>query len=413
MTVDWKRLAAETATCLATLLVLVLLWKFHVGVLLFLASLALASAVRPSVDSLEARGLPRALALVLTYVVGVALTGLLLYLVGTPMLGELRAGSNRLTAAYEHLATHTRPDSPVGQLLARVLPPVTGRRAPSVDMEALFEGAVGVTLSTLDLLTQAILVTALSLYWALRRGSFERILMSLLQVTARRRLRALVRALARGVGDQLRSDASQSVLGVLVLSLGYHTLGLEFWALPAVAGALARFVPLIGGAIAVLAGLLAGLAQSTALGVCAAGYSLAVVMVLELVVSRRMFLSRRPSAILRVVTAAVLAEAYGVAGLIAAPSVAATLQAVFESLLLPHPAAQARDLGQLAERMRELRELPRGGTHACRPSLRACLHGSSGYGRKSPRGSCPRPRRLMTPPTRAPPTQFQAPNNGR
>ena len=54
-----KRLALATAVVVATLVGLLMLWMLHEAVLIFLLSLAVAAAMRPVVDEVARRGVPR------------------------------------------------------------------------------------------------------------------------------------------------------------------------------------------------------------------------------------------------------------------------------------------------------------------------------------------------------------------
>ena len=74
-----KRLAIYVAIIAVTVAALILLWQFRSVLILLLLSLMLASALRPTADSLTARGLPVSLSWLLVYLGLLALVGLSLW----------------------------------------------------------------------------------------------------------------------------------------------------------------------------------------------------------------------------------------------------------------------------------------------------------------------------------------------
>ena len=85
-----KRLAWFTLIILATLTTVIVFWEFRVAVVLFSLSLAVAAGVRPLVDWLAARRLPRGLALLFTYVICVGGPIALVVILSGPLFANLQ-----------------------------------------------------------------------------------------------------------------------------------------------------------------------------------------------------------------------------------------------------------------------------------------------------------------------------------
>jgi predicted PurR-regulated permease PerM len=85
-----KRLAWFTMVILATFTLVLLVWEFRVAVMLFVLSLVVAATVRPLVDRFAARGLPRGLALLLTYAVCIGGVVVLVLILSGPLLTDLQ-----------------------------------------------------------------------------------------------------------------------------------------------------------------------------------------------------------------------------------------------------------------------------------------------------------------------------------
>jgi hypothetical protein len=176
--------------------------------------------------------------------------------------------------------------------------------------------------------------------------------LSLLPFQARARARAVWQNIETGFGAYLRSQVIQSVLAVILLGLGYQALGLQYPVALALIGAIAWLIPWAGVLLAVIPAVLAGLSISPLLGVLAAALTIGVLAFLEFVVEPRLFKRERFSSLLVVIVLLVLADEYGLIGILLAPPVAAAIQICAGQLLrsttlsLATPPARPIDLAQ-------------------------------------------------------------------
>jgi predicted PurR-regulated permease PerM len=131
---------------------------------------------------------------------------------------------------------------------------------------------------------------------------------------------------------------------------------LEFPVLLALLGALAWLVPWFGALLAVVPALLAGLSGGVGLGILAAVYTIAVLIVQEWVIEPRIFRRQSYSSLVLVLVILILADMFGLVGLILAPLVSAALQIIFKYLVQP-PIAAARVGGVEAPQRIELLEV--------------------------------------------------------
>jgi predicted PurR-regulated permease PerM len=358
-----KQLAQFTAAVLATVVVVFLLWEFRGAVILFLLSLAVSAVVRPLVERLSRRGLPVPLALLAIYALGVLGIVGLIYLVGGPLIGELQQLIGDLASSYERIRTQWPSGNTLQQFLAAQLPPPTalseaiaGERG-----DALIGTLLGVTLGSFDFIAQAIVILVLSVYWSADRAHFERLWLSLLPAERRSRAREIGYTIETGVGAYIRSEVIQSILAGLLLGVGYAVLGLKYPILLAVLGALAWLIPWVGVLLAVIPALIVGLAAGPLLGLIAAACTLAVLLFLQVVVEPRLFNRQPYSSLLVAVMVLVLADSFGVIGLILAPPLAAAIQIFFTQLFRPALSAPSvetvRQLDALRERLVEVRKM--------------------------------------------------------
>jgi predicted PurR-regulated permease PerM len=354
-----KRVALIAAVSLATLTVAALLWKFRGAALLFLASLAVAAAMRPFVAALERR-VGRMLALAIAYIAALGLLGLFIYVVTHGFAREVDEALDHLGSAYDRLRLRGAETSPVHSFILRRLPPAAalygavGGARPT----ALLYGLLGVTLNAIDVAGRFLVVVALSAYWNASHEAFERFWLALLPAPRRTRAREVWRALERDVGAHLRSEAVQSLLAVLLVGLPFEIAHLPTPMLPALAAGLFRLVPFFGIVMAGVAAFLAGAVASPTAGALAAAYTWLVLVLLDRFVARRLLAARRYSPTLVVFLVVALTDAYGMVGLLVASPLAAAAQVLLESLIATHPRRAQADvsLADIRQRLRRVRQ---------------------------------------------------------
>jgi putative permease len=346
-----KRLAWFTLLILATLTLALIFWEFRGAVVLFGLSLAVAAAVRPLVDRLAARGVPRGVALLVAYLLCLGgLLALVLILSG-PLLTDLQ------------LKTQWPTGSPVQQMIANQLPAASDLSTAITGPQGsiVLQAVLGLTMSSLDLLGQLLIVLVLSIYWSADQEHFKRWWLSLLPLQARGRARDVWQNIEVGFGSYLRSQTIQSVLAVLLLGLGYQALGLPYPVALALIGAIGWLIPWVGVLVAVIPAAWVGLSISPMLGVLAAALTIGALAFLEFVVEPRLFKRERFSSLLAVIVLLVLADEYGLIGLLLAPPVAAAIQifagqmwrVTTRSLVAPphDPIVSAQPIGMLQTRL--------------------------------------------------------------
>jgi putative permease len=357
-----KRVAINTALVLATFTIAMIVWQLHEAVVLFLFSLAIAAAMRPVIDELVAYRWPRSLALVTTYLLGVMLMGTLVYLTAVPLAHEVREALAGFVRGYDRVTTPWAQGSSLEQVLYNRLPRanvladvVMGRSG-----YALAQTLLGVTWNVFETVVQFVIVIVLSIYWSLDQIHFERIWLSLLPANKRAETREIWRSVETGVGKYLRSEAIQALLAGLLLSLGYHVLGISYPTLLATGGALAWMIPWVGVLLAVIPALIVGLQGGVAIGIAAASYAVAVILLLEFAVEPRFFNRRRYNSLLVAMVALALGDSFGLVGLLIGPPLAVALQLGLSRMLREAVAEQPKlvvSIGAVARRLDALREM--------------------------------------------------------
>jgi predicted PurR-regulated permease PerM len=354
-----RLLARNVALVLATLTVAVVLWHIREGVVLFLVSLAVAAALRPTVDNLVLHRWPRAAALAVTFFTGLTLAVALAASIANPLMLEARRASNSLAVGYERLTNSWAEGSMLQQAVASRLPPPSAL-AEALSGErglALTQTAVGITWNLFENVIRLVLVVVLSIYWSLDRVHFESLWLSLLPGDLRPQMREMWHDMESVVGCYLRSEVIQSLLAGLLLAGGYYLLGVRYIILLAIVGSLAWLLPWVGVIVAMAPAWLVGWHGGLTLATASALYTLGVFVLLEVFIEPRFFNRRRYNSLLAALLALALAELFGLIGLIIGPPLALALQVYFDHWLQRSNAAPnaALDLGLLEGRITVMR----------------------------------------------------------
>ena len=362
-----RQLVVIGTAVMTTLLSLVLLWQFRIVVIYVLISLALAATVRPIARSESRRNLATRLLVLLLYVVGISVFGLLIFLVGRLLIGDLQ----ELAQAISEESAWVLPPWLEGALLSQALE----RWLPTPDK--LFEAITSqrqLMLSTILGFTQGLggfvsgffVIVFLSIYWSINQNHFERLWLSLLPSEQRTHARDIWRTLEQELGAYTRSEIIQSLLAVLLLGTGYWLLGSQYPALLAVVGAVAWLVPVVGAGLAVILPLLLGLLTGAPLSLFIVLYTLIVLIVLQVWVEPRLFRRKWNNPLLTLVILLALADAFGLLGIILAPPLSVVCQILWNLLvsdrLAPATAVQVSDLKErqaaLRSAIEEMKEPP-------------------------------------------------------
>jgi predicted PurR-regulated permease PerM len=348
-------------TIAATMLGILLLWVFRPTLALFGGSLAISAALRPLVQSLEARGIGRGLAILIWYLlllVGLAIGGAIY---GLGLVDEVSAAAERLPRFYEETVAAWQQGSQFQQMITRGLPDFLTllRGLGDAGGLALAGGAVlNIFGSLVGNLIFLIAALSLAYYWLIEATHFERLWLSLLPVGVRVRARDVWRRTEGAVGAYIRSTVVAVTVSGLLLLVVYTFVGLPFRSLLALLGALSHIVPSLGPALGLLPAVLVAMTFSPVKGalVLAGG---AFVQILAREIARRMLVAQavKVNPLLQVLLILALVDVAGFFSIIFGPPLAAMIQVLYANLITTSSASQAREnaLDPLVERLERLR----------------------------------------------------------
>lgn len=334
------QVATATLTVVAVVVIAWLVYLFRGVVALLLLAIVLSTAIRPLVMWLRARGIPRAVGVVMVYLGIIALLTVIVILVAPPLVAQVGAIAMRLPEYYQSLReTLLAARSPLLQNLATMLPAEIALTAPSAPVE----GAVGpVVVQSLTYanaviggLLSAAAVFLLGYYWTLESPVVVPRALRWAPVERRGDLLALISDIESKLGHWVLAELLlAAIIGVLALG-AYLIIGLPFAIVLAVIAAVMEVVPIIGPWVAGAAAVLVALSTDPSRVIWTA-VAMLVIQFLEgnLLVPRLMRRVVGTHPLVTLLALAAFASVFGFAGVLLAVPIAAAIQIALDRLVV-------------------------------------------------------------------------------
>ena len=270
---ETARNALVAAVVFVTVVALALaLWKLRVLLALLFLAFIVAAALRPGVEALKRRRVPRGGGILLHYAGLAALVGLLLWLVVPRAVGQIQtATSSSRLESQARQTTGVKHDILIG---------LKSRLEELPDGAELIDPAVEVTVTAFEILVGIVFVLAAAAYWIFERDRTVDLVSSLLPRDKRRLVRDTWTLIDLKLGAYVRGQAILILAVATVLSTLFWTIGLPFWLLIGVFAGIVEIVPVVGPLAAGALAVGVGLTESVTVGI-AAGVAVLCVRLIE------------------------------------------------------------------------------------------------------------------------------------
>jgi len=248
------RALVTTLVVLGVIVLALALWKLKVVVALLFVAITISAAMRPGVERMARRGLPRAAGVLLHYLVLLVLIAAFLSFV-VPHL---------VTQVQEAIATANSGRAHTGDgLRDRVLAALDARLRDLPSTRKMVSSGVRVGHTALEILIGVFFVFAAAAYWIFER---DRAIEFVASLVARRRPRQKVRDTWELIDLKLGAYVRGSLLIVAmvgtVMSIVFAIIGEPYWLLIGIAVALFEVIPVVGPLVAFLLAVGVGLTAS-------------------------------------------------------------------------------------------------------------------------------------------------------
>jgi predicted PurR-regulated permease PerM len=251
------------------IVVALMLWRLKILISVLFLAFIIAAAMRPGVDALRRRRIPRGVGIIVHYVILVALVGLLFYFVVPTASNQVREA---VPTSSSELETAAQESEGVKQLVLREVQDRL-ERLPSADevAERAFDPALEITVRAFEIMVGIFFTLACAAYWIFERDRAVSLVTSLLPRERRKTVRDTWDLIDAKLGAYVRGQLLLIVFVATMLSIIFWAIGLPFWLLLAIFAGVVEIIPVIGplvaGALAVGVGLTASWGVAPAAGI--------------------------------------------------------------------------------------------------------------------------------------------------
>jgi predicted PurR-regulated permease PerM len=261
-----RRAFVATLVSLAVIVSALALWKVKLVLALLFLAFIVAAAMRPGVERLREKGIPRGAGIAAHYVVLAGLLALAIWIAVPRALDQVDSalGPQARTQLTEQArgSTGIKHDILVG----------VRNRLEHVDRAELVKPAAEIGVKAFEVLIGVFFVFAAAAYWIFERDRAEDVLCSLLPRKNRKTVRDTWNLIDLKLGAFVRGQALLIVGVAFVLSLLFWAIGLPYWLLVGTFAGIVEIVPVLGplvaGALAVGVGLTDSVHTAALAAVC-------------------------------------------------------------------------------------------------------------------------------------------------
>ena len=256
------------------------LWKLRILIALLFLGIIIAAAMRPGVEALQRRRIPRGIGIGIHYVGLFGAIALLLYLVVPRALDQV-------TTALRAIPDRPNEETAIGAEAAEsqgfkreILAALERRLEDLPSGSELLDPALELTLLTFEVAIGIFFVLATAAYWIFERRHAIDLVASLVPRPRRKKVRDTWDLIDLKLGAYVRGQLLLIVLVATVLSIAFAAIGLPYWILIATFAGVVELIPVIGPLAAGALAVGVGLTQSWQVAL-AAGIAVLVVRLLE------------------------------------------------------------------------------------------------------------------------------------
>jgi predicted PurR-regulated permease PerM len=272
-----RRAMIVTATAVGVVVLALALWKLRLIVTLVFVAITWAAAMRPGVDWLARRRVPRALGVLLHYFVLLGLVALFLAFVVPQLVHEVQAA---LGSSPSPTPKHEGVKQQLLDAIQRRL-----RHLPSVGK--LVHPALSAGEEAIKVLVGILFTLATAAYWVFERDRFIDFVTSFIDRPKRKKVRDTWQLIDLKLGAFVRGQLLLIGIVGTVVSTAFFLIGEPYWLLIGIAVALLEIVPVVGPLAALILAVGAGLTVSWHTAAFAGGALLIVRVLQDYIVNPR------------------------------------------------------------------------------------------------------------------------------
>jgi predicted PurR-regulated permease PerM len=270
-----RKAAIATLVVIGVVVLTLALWKLRVLLSLLFLGLVIAAAMRPGIDGLSRRGLPRGVGLAIHYVAVAGVVALFLWLVVPRAINQIGDAIGTVPTSRSELNQATKHSTGIKH---EILASLQKRLKRLPEAGAVFHASVTVTKTAFEVLIGIFFTFAVAAYWIFERERAVRLVLSLLPRNHRKTVRDTWDLIDAKLGAFVRGQLILIAFVGTVLSLAFWAIGVPFWLLLGMFAGVVEIIPVIGplaaGAVAIGVGLTVSWKVALAAGLTVLGVRL-------------------------------------------------------------------------------------------------------------------------------------------
>ena len=271
-----RRVFEATIVVIATVVAAIALWKLKVLVALLLAAFSISAAMRPGVDWLARRKVPRVVGVLVHYLALAGLFTLLLAFVVPRLITQVKVALAATPQASSNSGLKDRILNALEQHLHHL--PAAGQ---------LVHPALAAGTEAMKVLIAILFTLAAAAYWLFERDRAVDFVAGLVARPRRKKLRDTWELIDQKLGAFIRGQAVMITLVCTLSSIAFLLVGEPYWLLLGIATGILEIVPVVGPAAAMVVAAGAGLTVSWHVAAAAVGALLALRLVQDYLISPR------------------------------------------------------------------------------------------------------------------------------
>ncbi len=263
-----RRAFVGAVVVVAVVVTALALWELKVLLAVLFLAFIIAAAMRPGVQALARRRVPRSVAITVHYVALFALVGLLLYFVVPTAADQV---AEAVPSSSDELAEETRESRGVKhEILVGIQRRLDDLPRTDEIAERALDPALEITVTAFEITVGIFFTLAAAAYWIYERDRAVDLVTSFVPHPKRKRVRDTWDLIDAKLGAYVRGQLLLIALVATVLSFAFWAIGLPFWLLIGIFAGVVEIVPVVGplaaGALAVGVGLTDSIGMAAAAG---------------------------------------------------------------------------------------------------------------------------------------------------
>ena len=254
-----RKAFVTTLVAVGVIVLALALWKLRLVVALLFAGFIVAAAMRPGIDALHRRRVPRAAGLALHYVVIAGMLAVGFWFAVPRALNQVTAAVQNLPETRRAIGDEAKQSSGIKQ---EILVSLQRRLKEVPSGDTLFTTVREVGVTAFEVGIGIFFVFAVAGYWIFEREKAMKIVAELLPRPKRKVVRDTWLLIDLKLGAYVRGIALIVVIVATALSLLFWAIGLPYWLLVGCFAGFVEIVPVVGPLAAAALAVGVGLTES-------------------------------------------------------------------------------------------------------------------------------------------------------